>query len=103
MEEKNEENSGLLRHAKRELELAGAMEDWPLYRDIIKVFASQGHSGGSASVVIPNLNKLLQFQNLSPLTSKPEEWTEVGEGVWQSKRNPSIFSKDGGATWYALN
>ena len=103
---KEGQESGLMVHAKREVYLCGAQKDWPMYRDILAVFSSQGHSGGSASVVIPTLNKLLNWDNLSPLTSDPEQWVDHSEissaPIWQSKRNPSVFSKDGGKTWYTL-
>ncbi len=96
-------DSGLLKHAKRELAAIDALEDWPIYRDIIAVFSSQGHSGGSASCVIPTLNKLLNYQPLSPITSSPEEWMEVDEGkMWQNKRKGTSFSVDAGKTWYDI-
>jgi hypothetical protein len=43
---------------------------------------------------------------LSPITAA-DEWTdrsvESGYPLWQSVRCPSVFSKDGGATWYDLD
>lgn len=96
--------SNLVNHAKRELELIGE-EEWAVngYVKMIEAFSEMDHSGGSASVFIPVLNKLLQFQNLSPLTDNPKEWNEVGDGMWQSQRNPAAFSEDGGKTHYILS
>jgi hypothetical protein len=53
------------------------------------------------------LHALLGFKTLSPLTDDPREWidqSEVsgGEPLWQNRRDPSAFSKDGGKTWYFL-
>lgn len=94
----------LVEHAKYELSLLN--NDKEFNESIIKAieaFASYGHSGGSASVAIPMLTDLLQFKNLSPLTSNPKEWNQVGEEMWQSCRNSEAFSTDGGKTYYILS
>lgn len=103
--------SNLVDHAKRELELLG--EDPRVidgYLKVIQAFADMGHSGGSASVAIPTIEALLLFKNLTPLTDNPDEWIQHSEDVWgasggiyQSKRNPEAFSKDGGKTYYLLS
>ena len=70
----------------------------------IAALASYGHSGGSMSVAIEQLHTLLQFRTLSPLTSDPNEWRdrspESNSPLWQNRRDPAAFSKDGGAAWY---
>ena len=96
--------SYLIDHAKRELEIIG--EDPAViqsYLDIIRVFRAQGHSGGSASVFVPTIQKLLSFENLSPITNDPIEWIQVDEDYWQNTRNSKFFSKDGGESYYDLN
>lgn len=99
----------IIEHAKRELTAIGAMADWPIYEPILKVFCSQGHSGGSASVVIPTLNKLLKQEPLSDITNNPDEWLEVtemtadGTSLHQSRRRSTSFSRDGGKTWYDID
>lgn len=99
-----EETSNLVNHARRELELLGEeQETIDGYLDMIRIFSKMGHSGGSASVFIPTLNDLLQFKNLMPLNNLPGFWNEVGHGMWQSSRNPTAFSEDGGETWYFLD
>ena len=102
--------SNLVNHAKRELELIREDSDTiDGYLKVIQAFADWGHSGGSASFAIPIINELLQFNNLSPLTTDPDEWTHIhkdltsGEELWQSQRNPRAFSMDGGRTYYYVD
>lgn len=98
----------LVDHARRELTLIGEeLETIDWYCRVVAEFASFGHSGGSASVAIPTLNALLQFKNLKPLTSSPDEWMNVsdmsGYAMWQNIRNPEAFSDDGGKTYWLLS
>lgn len=106
----------LVEHAKRELELVGLFDKGSDYDgmvgtavvELMEVFAKQGHSGESASQTIYLFHELARYKPLSPITSNPAEWTDMsdlcdGVTMWQSKRNPSVFSKDGGQTWYDLN
>lgn len=96
--------SNLVAHARRELQIMGEDEEFiECYLDIIRIFAAQGHSGGSASVFIPTLSKLLQQENLTPITDEQIEWNEVGHGMWQNTRNSRFFSEDGGITYYDVN
>lgn len=98
----------LVEHARRELELLGEEPEtinW--FCRVVEEFSSYGHSGGSASICIPMLEKLLMFENLTPLTDNPDEWLDVssyssGVPMWQNKRNGSAFSKDGGKSYYLL-
>lgn len=99
--------SNLVKHALREMEIANVEDD--VRSSVIKMvqaFADYGHSGGSASVVIPMVNRLLQFQPLTPLTDNPREWSDVDSlspGTWQSVRQSEAFSHDGGRTYYVLS
>lgn len=104
------EESNLVIHARRELELVGEeSKTIEGYCRIIKAFADMGHSGGSASVAIPTINRLLQYKNLKDLTDDPNEWTKHGsdvwppDGIWQSQRNSEAFSEDGGKTYYFVS
>ncbi len=96
--------SNLVEHARRELELVGEEEEFiEGYLKVIQAFADMRHSGGSASVVIPVLYRLLQFKNLKPLTNNPDEWMYVYHDVWQNVRNSEAFSQNGGETYYLLS
>lgn len=70
--------------------------------DLVEVFVKQGHSGASGAVVIDLFRRLVMFQALSDLTDDPDEWMEVVDGLWQSRRRAEAFSSDGGRT-YKLN
>jgi len=108
----------LVDHAQYELEKAGLFGSDSDYdgmlgdavMDLIQLFADQGHSGHSAYLTRELFNKLANWDVLSPLTDDPSEWNLVaedqsplGETVWQSRRKPSVFSKDGGKTWYDID
>lgn len=105
----------LVDHAERELKLAGLLEADSDYNgalgkavlELIELFSKQGHSGFSATLVRELFNRCSNFENLTPITSNEEEWEDMsnygGDPLWQSKRNPTYFSKDKGKTWYNLN
>jgi hypothetical protein len=100
--------SNLVNHAKLELELLGE-GDW-IKSSVLKcveAFSDAGHSGSSAEHTIYLLERLLRFQNLTPLTDRPQEWMEVGihgdVTVWQNMRNSEAFSHDGGKHYYLLS
>ena len=107
--------SELVKHAKRELELAGLFDKDSDYNgmlgnaalEIIEVFARQGHSGYSASVTTSIVEKLMRYEPLTALTYNPDEWNDVsemsGEPMWQNKRKVSVFSEDGGKTHYDID
>ena len=109
--------SNLLKHAEREMKLIGL--DKPdssyggkLYPAIMKMmegFAAEGHSGNSAFMVLEIFGRLARFKTLSPLTNDPEEWMDVSNmsapaaaPLFQNLRDPSIFSTDGGKTYYSV-
>jgi len=76
-----------------------------IYKDImalVKVFEKQGHSGFSASYLNSILHKLFKFQPLSPLTYNDGEWMEFTDGIWQNRRNGSIFTTDK-KYWYDID
>lgn len=97
--------SNLVEHARRELELSGVDND--IYGDmtskavleLVEVFSKQGHSGMSAGLVLTLFSKVARFENLTPLTNDPAEWSPVGEDLWQNNRDSSCFSRDGGKTY----
>lgn len=105
----------LVSHAKYELKKAGLFDKDSDYDgmlgkavlDLIKKFSNQSHSGSSASIVSYLFDKLSKFQTLTPITEDPEEWNDISKymnkTIWQSKRDPAIFSKDGGKTCYNID
>lgn len=101
------EDGNLVPHARRELERAGLFREDSDYSgmlgdavlDLVRVFAAQGHSGFSAHMAIDLFRRVASYDVLTPLTSDPSEWNEVGTDVWQNRRKSSCFSSDGGKTW----
>lgn len=112
-----EEDSNLIKHAQRELELAGLTGPDSDYEgmlgeaalEIVRVFSRQGHSGASAAMVTGIVQRLMRYEPLTPLTYGPEEWYlheglgPDGQDVWQNIRKSSVFSYDGGRTHYDLD
>ena len=102
--------SNLIKHVKSEFAILGwDREDADDMQkavcenilELVEVFSKQGHSGTSAVYVIAHLQRLLNFEPLSPLTGDDSEWNEVGEGVFQNRRDSEVFKdgKDGKAYW----
>jgi hypothetical protein len=98
--------SGLVKHAKRELELAGFLDENGIYDgdvgesviELMRVFSKQGHSGLSAPIVSSLFNKLASYEPLNPITGNDDEWGDVSEGdLYQNKRCSALMKlgKDG--------
>lgn len=93
----------LLAHTDHELppdegdEMQALMNDH--MRELVLVFASQGHSGFSASYATAALEKLLRFEPLRPLTGEPDEWVKVGGDVWQNRRCSRVFKGPDGRAY----
>jgi len=120
LEPKLDEN--LTDHARRELELAGMFDkevegseaagSWnnlcaEAVIELMEVFAKQRHSGMSASMTQELFSRLSKYEALTELTDSPDEWNDIsemqaGELGWQSQRNPSCFSDDGGKTYWDI-
>lgn len=108
--------SNLVKHAEKELRAAGLFCEGSDYdgmtgqavMELTVLFASQRHSGMSASMVTQIFTELAAFKTLTPLTDNPDEWMRVNPeeeevGVWQNCRQSSVFSNDGGKTYYDLD
>jgi len=108
-------NEDMSQWARDELERAGLFDKDSDYNgmvgqavmDLIDEFSKQGHSGFSAGLVSTIFDKLVKCQPLTPLTDDPAEWMDItednGKMLHQSRRSPSCFSTDGGATYYNLD
>lgn len=104
----------LVDHAKRELELAGFFDDDSDYNGLIghaalalvELFASQGHSGGSAAITLDVTGRLLRYEPLTALTYAADEWDdrsqESGYPLWQNRRDPRVMSSDNGETHWII-
>lgn len=103
--------SNLEKHAEREMRLAGLYDEDADYGGMIPeavmklvcAHASEGHSGGSHGLSLSIFNRVINFKTLTPINSDPTTWCEVSPGTWQSNRQSSAFSVDGGATWYDID
>lgn len=108
--------SNLIKHAEREMRLAGLYDKDADYDGMIpeavmalvETHSKQGHSGDSSWVTLSIFNKVINYKTLSPITSDPSEWMHVGDDpdgtpVYQSNREPATFSQDGGKTWYNID
>ena len=96
--------SNLVDYAKEELKRIGMIDSGEPYNeevakailDLIELFASQGHSGFTASYTVNAFKRLAMYKPLSPLTGKDNEWNEIEPGFYQNKRYSAVFKeKDG--------
>lgn len=83
--------------ADSEDEMNVAMRNHILH--MVGEFANEGHSGFSANYAINILSKLFSWKPLSPLTGEDDEWNEIGDDWYQSKRAPDVFKDKNGAYW----
>lgn len=108
----------LVEFAERELREAGWFSPESDYAggigesvlELVKTFAAQGHSGGSAPLTIALFKEVAMYRPLVPLKNpmKTGEYIDRsdisgGNPVFQSTRVSSVFSNDGGKTWYDIN
>jgi len=103
--------------AESELRRAGLFDEDSDYDGMIgeevlrlcKTFSGQGHSGFSAVMTASIFGRLAEWRALTPLTNDPDEWMYIDEdkagrpNMWQSRRQCSCFSDDGGKTYYDLD
>jgi hypothetical protein len=98
----------LMEHATRELSLANMYSDdhdahiARCVLDLVQIFSEQGHSGMSALITIEIFNRVARYQTLTPITDNPREWSDHGD-LWQSERQSSLFSNDGGKTYWDVD
>lgn len=115
-----ERDSNLVRHAEFELRRAGLFDKDSDYEGMIgeavmkmvQVVAAEGHSGMSHSLTMEIFNQVVNYKTLTPITNDPTEWVNVADerqpdgGVrplHQNRRQPSLFSHDGGKTYYSVD
>ena len=99
----------LIAHAEAELDTVGMTADSTgmngMMREhilrMVGTFADEGHSGFSAAYAASLLQKLFQFEPLTPLMGDDSEWVEVSDNFWQNKRCSRVFRDADGA--YDIN
>lgn len=96
--------SNLIKHAEREFQALGYEADRALYdgmcraavMDLLEVFSKQGHSGGSANIVIQLFTTLAKYEALTPLSGDDSEWVEYATGRFQNNRCSHVFKDEDG-------
>jgi hypothetical protein len=72
--------------------------------NIARVFALEGHSGGSAPIVIGWLGRALSWKPIAPLTGEDDEWEDVSDmsaaPLWQNRRCSAVFKDACGSAYY---
>lgn len=101
--------SNICKHAIKELKLAGygngegGPNDW-MYQQVIEaiaVFASHGNSGGSAPWEINLVQKLCNWDIISPLRFTDDEWIQISsDGTCQNRRKSDVFKEPDGSIRY---
>ncbi len=101
----------LERHAESELRIAGLFDNdsdyggalGPAIMQVVRAFSDEGHSGGSASISISAISKLLSFEPLTPLAGDESEWNDVGAysagPCWQNNRCSHVFKGEDGRAY----
>lgn len=96
-------DSNFIKHAMRELEIAGYFKGEEMNAlmskqiiELLSVFATHGHSGTSAPFAINLFKRLASFEIISPLTFKDDEFTKssMSHDCLQNNRYSAVF-KDG--------
>lgn len=94
-------DGGIAAHAKREL--AYDKDALPMVLDVVRVFGTQGHSGGSAPITISLIGAILSYKPIGPLMGTDDEWMDVaemsGRPLWQNVRCGRVFREGDGQAY----
>lgn len=75
-----------------------------MYQQVIEaiaVFASHGNSGGSAPWEINLVQKLCDWDIISPLRFTDDEWSQISsDGTCQNRRKSNVFKEPNGSIHY---
>ena len=95
-------DTALVHHVRREV---GRIDPDVMLNctNIARVFSLEGHAGGSASIVIPWIQKALSWEPIAPLTGTDDEWEDRSElsgyPLWQNKRCSRVFKEADGSVY----
>jgi len=97
----------LIAHAKRELTIEGGLPIDSILR-VFQAFVNLGLDDDLSSrhSMVEAIHTLLKGELLSPLSSDPDEWTEIGKNdfrLWQNVRDPEAFSFDNGVHYFTMS
>lgn len=102
-------HSNICRHAIKELKFAGygkgesGPNDW-MYQQVIEavaIFASHDNSGSSAPWEINLVQKLCNWDIISPLRFTDDEWMQISsDGTCQNRRKGNVFKEPDGSIHY---
>lgn len=105
--------SSLIKFAVREMDRLGMFDKDSDYEgkigeaviELLEVFSKQGHSGFSEEATVNFFSMLALHKPLTAITNDPNEWMQVDSAgtLWQSSRDSSVFSVDGGKTYYFVD
>ena len=119
--ETEQSESGFIKFALREFKLGGLnVEDPQEYEDhvavhvlqLLELFSREGHSGFSASLAIHWFKNLASYKPITPLLNPMETGLyhdvsefnmKPGKQTLHSTHVFSVFSEDGGKTWYDID
>jgi hypothetical protein len=104
-------------HAMREFKAAGWLNEDGSFEDkaqecicnqileLLELFSSHGHSGSTAPYAAQIFHDLALFKTIVPLNGTPDEWNEVGDGIFQNNRCSHVFKEEGrfGGQAYDIN
>lgn len=101
--------SNICQHAIKELKLAGygkgegGPNDW-MYQQVLEavaIFASHGNFGSSTSFESNLVQKLCNWDIISPLRFTDDEWCQISsDGTCQNRRKGDVFKESDGSIHY---
>ena len=94
----------LLEHVRRETKAAGfSPEETAWYERMVTLCTKDSPFTDIPNEQISMVRRLLNRELLSDITDDPGEWFGLTANLWQNKRNPKVFSYDGGKTYHYLD
>lgn len=90
----------MVAHANSEVTLAGLdAVTAASYMQAVQGFANLNLTNDD----IAQITKLLNMENITPLTTNPSDWTQISDTLWTNSRNEHVYSQDGGNSYYVMD